>query len=41
MYEEFWVPFFGRALTPFVRFIEGSPPDKKPTYDLRTKDKNN
>ena len=36
-YEQFWVPFFGRGLTFFVRWIEGEAPKKKPTYDLRSK----
>ena len=38
-YEEIWVPLFGRLLTPFIKFIEGEVPSKKPTYDLRTRQK--
>ena len=34
-YEEFWVPFFGRFLSLFIRWIEGKPPKENHTYDLR------
>ncbi len=38
VYEEFWVPVFGRVLNLFIRFLEGEAPKRKPTYNLRTKD---
>ncbi len=37
LYEEFWVPVFGRVLMLFVGWIEGHSPQDKPTYDLRDK----
>ena len=38
MYEEFWVPVFGRLLMTFSTLIEGEKPKGKQTYDLREKD---
>ncbi len=37
IYEEFWVPIFGRLLMKFVALIEGEESKVKPTYNLRTK----
>ncbi len=34
LYSLFWVPFFGRILTGFVRFIEGKEPTLRPTFDI-------
>ncbi len=39
IYEEFWVPIFGRGLMFFASWIEGERPKDKQTYDLR--DQNN
>ena len=36
-YERIWVPFLGRFLMLFVKYIEGESPKEKPTYDLREK----
>ena len=38
-YEFLWVPIFGRILNSVSVFIEGQPPKDKPTYNLRTNDK--
>ena len=39
-YENFWVPYLGRALMIFSGWIEGKPIDKrKQTFDLRDKGK--
>ncbi len=35
IYEDFWVPVFGRVLHLFSSWIEGSSPKEKQTYDLR------
>lgn len=40
IYEEFWVPVFGRLVNRFVVLIEGERSQVKPTYNLRTKDEN-
>ncbi len=37
IYEEFWVPVFGRVLNLFTSLIEGETPKNKQTYDLRDK----
>ena len=35
VYEEFWVPIFGRILNLFTSYIEGQKPQEKQTYNLR------
>ncbi len=35
IYEELWVPIFGRILYLFSAMIEGKTPKEKQTYDLR------
>ena len=35
IYEEFWVPVFGRVLSLFSFLIEGETPKQKQTYNLR------
>ena len=35
LYEDFWVPVFGRILNLLVPFIEGEKPKDKQTYNLR------
>ena len=40
IYEDFWVPVFGRILHLFTSYIEGSQPNNKQTYDLRDKQAN-
>ena len=37
LYEEFWVPIFGRVLNLFTSIIEGEVSSNKQTYDLRNK----
>ena len=39
LYEEFWVPVFGRILNLFSSLIEGQKPKEKQTYNLRDKTK--
>ena len=36
-YENIWVPFLGRILMFFVKWIEGKPPQEEPSFDLRDK----
>ena len=40
LYENFWVPIFGRLLYSFSAMIEGKIPKEKQTFDLRDKQKN-
>ena len=37
VYEEFWVPIFGRILYSFSTLIEGDSPKEIQTYDLKDK----
>ncbi len=37
IYEDFWVPVFGRLLRLFSAVIEGEAPKEKQTYNLRDK----
>ena len=37
IYENFWVPIFGRILSGFSSMIEGEAPKEKQTYNLRDK----
>ena len=37
IYENFWVPIFGRILNLFVSWIEGQTPKEKQTYNLKDK----
>ena len=37
IYEDFWVPVFGRILRLFSSMIEGEVPKEEQTYDLRDK----
>ena len=41
VYEEFWVPIFGRILNLFASWIEGEASKTKQTYDLRDKKDSN
>ena len=34
IYSSFWVPFFGRILSLFIKLIEGNEPTEKPTFDI-------
>lgn len=40
VYENFWVPVFGRVLNLFTTLIEGQPSQERQTYNLRDKAKN-
>ena len=40
IYEEFWVPVFGRILYFFSSIIEGKTPKGKQTFNLRENQKN-
>ena len=37
VYENFWVPVFGRVLHLFAAVIEGDTPHEEQTYNLRDK----
>ena len=37
LYENFWVPVFGRVLMLFAEKIEGKKPQTKQTYNLKEK----
>jgi len=39
IYEDFWVPVFGRILYSFSSIIEGQALKEKQTYDLRDNQK--
>ena len=38
LYENVWMPFFGRILSLFIEIIEGKKSTKKPTYKFNTSD---
>ena len=39
VYENFWVPVFGRILNLFTSTIEGQMPKEKQTFNLKDKSK--